>query len=339
MLQRPTPLERLGWRQIPTYVKWDDRLSEVAGCSKWRLLDAVLPLVEAEGADTVVCLARAGSSLVAATAYACHQAGYACHALVHRQLDSAGARRAMMLGLQYGCRYHAAPAGVSVRSSSPWVGEFLAALRERGARPFLLPFGGTHVLAPRGYIDAGLELASQAARLDPQPQRVYVAAATGRLALGLAFGLAVADSPLQVVAVGVSPDLPASAAGFEPLLKEALAAWPGIAPTTASVLGRLHPLDTCQSAGYGEDSLAARQASALFEQYHGVSLDQTYAGRAFAALLDDPCPALFWCSGGTWNHSAIHPDPDFTEFLLPRVTPGAAEDKPVNRPEYDADTC
>ncbi|MDK2125422.1 pyridoxal-phosphate dependent enzyme [Parachitinimonas caeni] len=314
-----TPIERLAWRQTPTFIKWDDRLSAGAGCSKWRLLDVVLPLMAEAGADTLVCLASAGSSLVAASAYACHQAAYSCHALVRRQVASAGARQAMNLGMTYGCHYHAAPDGVSLRSSSPWVLRFVDDLRAQGARPFLLPFGGTHPLAPRAYIAAGLELASQVRQLEPKPKRVYVAAATGRLALGLAFGLALAKSPLQVVAVGVSADTPASAEAFETLLDEAFAAWTGDAPAVTAVLERLHVVNSSTSAAYGEASDAAQHASALFVQHHNVALDQTYAGRAFAALLADPEPALFWCSGGTWQTPFTRPERDFADFLLPAM--------------------
>jgi D-cysteine desulfhydrase len=148
------------------------------------------------------------------------------------------------------------------------------------SRTIALPPGGSGGLGDIGSAHAGLELAARVAQGGlPRPAAVFCAAGTGGTAAGLAVGMGAGGLDAPVHAVRVTP-LPL---GSGPLLRRRvrrLAARLDVA-SPAPVIARAG----FHAPGYGRASPAVEKARVLATE-DGVSLDVTYAGKAFAALIE-----------------------------------------------------
>lgn len=330
---QPRPLELLESAEFAAYVKRDDLLDPAVGCSKLRLIPALERSIAREGCDSLLCLGPAGSSLIAAAAWACRRWGIPCHALVQSQVDTPGARAAIANGLAQGCRYTPLAPGGSLRTATEHPQRMLAELRAEGLSPRVLPFGGAEAGLAVGYIQAGRELMGDLEALPrgrSAPSTVYVASATGRLACGIAIGIATVvpdrDRHLTLVPVGVSPAAPCTSAAFAAIVGEMLAACSDAGetrlPDVDEVLTMLHPADGLFGRDYGEPIAECSTGSEIFERASGFALDDTYAGRAFAVLLarEQPggAPPVFWLSGRPRTPASSFDETEFTRLLRPR---------------------
>lgn len=329
----PSPLELLESGEFAAYVKRDDLLDPAVGCSKLRLIPALERSIAREGRDSLLCLGPAGSSLIAVAAWACRRWGIPCHALVQSQVDTPGARAAIANGLAQGCRYTPLAPGGSLRTATEHPQRMLAALRAEGLSPRVLPFGGAEAGLAVGYVQAGRELMGDLEALPPgrsAPSTVYVTSATGRLACGIAIGIATVGPDchrrLTVVPVGVSPASPSTSAAFVAIVGEILAACSDAGETRLpdfdEVLAMLHPADGLFGRDYGEPVAEGTTGSEIFERASGFALDDTYAGRTFAVLLAREkaggAPPVFWLSGRPRMPVSSFDETEFTRLLRPR---------------------
>jgi D-cysteine desulfhydrase len=329
----PSPLELLQSAEFAAYVKRDDLLDPAVGCSKLRLIPALERSIAIGGCDSLLCLGPAGSSLIAAAAWACKLWGIPCYALVQSQVDTPGARAAIANGLAQGCRYTPLPPGGSLRAATEHPQHMLAGLRARGLSPRVVPFGGAEASLAVGYVQAGRELMGDLEALPrgrSAPATVYVTSATGRLACGIAIGIATAVPDrcrhLTVVPVGVSPAAPCTSAAFAEIVGEMLAACSDVGesrlPEIDEILAMLHPADGLFGRDYGEPVAEGSAGSAIFERASGFALDDTYAARAFAVLLareqSSGAPPVFWLSGRPRTPASLFDETEFTRLLRPR---------------------
>jgi D-cysteine desulfhydrase len=146
--------------------------------------------------------------------------------------------------------------------------EVCAQLRERGARPYVIPFGGSSALAARGYVESGDQIRMQL----PDVEHVVVALGSGGTMAGLIGALG------EDRVLGVDCGAVAEPADVVAALSSELT---GRDVTTASLRIRLDQV----GPGYGvlhEPVMEAMNATARAE---GVVLDPTYSGRAMAGLM------------------------------------------------------
>jgi len=169
------------------------------------------------------------------------------------------------------------------------------ALRAR-KRTLWIPAGGAAPVALLGHVNAALELAAQISTgAIERPRSVIVPFGTGGTAAGLILGFRIAELDLKVVAVRVVPRIVARKGRLIALARSA-------ARLIESYSGRR--LQAVRSddveiehgffAGrYGRPLPRVSDESALIDA--GVSLDDTYSRKAFAAALSRPeRPALLW---------------------------------------------
>src|SRR5262249_28932121 len=89
---------------------------------------------------------------------------------------------------------------LAVRSTAPAMQTRRHRLESRGARPFVIPFGGSGVLSALAHIHAAFELAEQLAHAGLRPpDSIYVAAASFSTAAGLLAGIELAGLPSHLV--------------------------------------------------------------------------------------------------------------------------------------------
>lgn len=287
----PTPVERhdalareLGIGEL--WVKRDDLSGEVYGGNKVRKLEVLLADALRAGAREVVTFGGAGSNHALATAIYGQRLGLRVDLFLTPQPVSGHVRRNLLLDHAFGAHlHHAEDAAMAMAGAAEYVAQ---RTKDTGVAPYVIPYGGTNALAVTGMIDAGLELVMQVLHGElPMPGAVYVAAGSLGTAAGIAIGLAVGESGAEVRAVRVTSAEVASRALLDALIEEAgdlafamdtsCACVSGIAP-------KVRLIDDFYGIGYGTPMPEAEAAVEL-ARAHGLILDGTYTGRAFAALV------------------------------------------------------
>jgi len=323
------------------WMKRDDLTSGAYGGNKVRKLEFLLGAALAQDRRAVITFGAYGSNHALATAVHSRAVGLEPHVVLSPQAVTPYARATLLA--------HAA-LGTRLRVAAGWDGsrEAVRARRtleaENGMEPLVIPMGGTDPLGVAGYVNAAFELVGQVVdadirecersapledRLEP-PDIVYVAAGTLGTAIGLAIGFAVVDPGIRVVAVRVTPDQVANesiARGLTgravALLRSLDAGFPDLDYDDLNLELRHDWFEP----GYGVVTAEARDAVGTGKRA-GVSLETTYTGKAFAAMLDDAgdgrltdARVMFW---NTYNSA-------------PMPAPGRADTLPLPLQEYLAE--
>ncbi len=280
------------------YVKHDGVCATSYAGNKVRKLEFLLAEAQLKGANHIVTLGAAGSNHAVATSTYAKKIGMRCTVCMTHQPPSPSAlknlRRHVALGteLHVYSHYFEAVAHATALTSK--------------AHTTLLPLGGSTPLASLGYICAAQELAQQIEDgLLPCPKRIYVACGTMGTAVGLTLGIALLNLPVQVVAVRVTERAVASQDRFARLYAKSVdtltpkISRPGLDPTLRP--DQMLFVDDFFGNAYAEptpEALNAIEVAALTN----LTLDGTYTGKAFAAMLahlaagEFEGPALFWCT-------------------------------------------
>lgn len=274
----------LGLRADDLWVKRDDLAGAGGGGNKVRKLEYSVAEAIAAGADTLVTSGAPQSNHARLTAAAGAMTGLDVVLVLAGEpgLSHSGN---VTLNALFGARVHWAGSTPLAEAADHVVGE----LRREGARPYLIPFGGSSPSAVRGYVDAGKELLSQL----PQAATSVVAVGSGGTMAGLVAALG-ADRVL-----GVHVGAIASPAETVARLASA-AAGETIAPA------RIRIRDDQVGAGYATLTDATAAALELAARTEGLVLDPVYTGRALAGLaaavksgaIEPGTPTVFWHTGG-----------------------------------------
>ncbi|MEU0005230.1 D-cysteine desulfhydrase family protein [Streptomyces sp. NPDC006314] len=268
----PTPVEpaprlaaALGLGPEDLWIKRDDLTGLGGGGNKIRKLEWSVGAALAEGAGTLVTTGAPQSNHARLTAAAGARLGLDV-VLVLR--GSPGVSRSGNLALDglFGARL--AWAGeVDQAGLDAAAAEVCATLRAAGARPTLIPFGGSSTLGARGYVRCGEELREQV----PDLRTAVVALGSGGTMAGLVAALGTGS--VLGVDVGALADPAAAVARFAaPLTAEKLTA-EGLRVRRDQV-GR----------GYAALTGPVAEALRLAARTEGLVLDPTYTGRALAGL-------------------------------------------------------
>lgn len=322
----PTPVERhdelareLGIGGL--WVKRDDLSGEVYGGNKVRKLEVLLADALRAGAHEVVTFGGAGSNHALATAIYGQRLGFRVDLFLTPQPGSAHVRRNLLLDHAFGAHmHHAEDATSAMADAATHVAE---RTKESGIAPYVIPYGGTNALAVTGLVDAGLELVMQAVQGElPMPEVVYVAAGSLGTAAGIAIGLAAGECAAEVRAVRVTSADVASQQVLDALIEDArdlICAMDTSCACALEITPRVRLIDDAYGAGYGTPMPEAEAAVEL-ARAHGLTLDGTYTGRAFASLVAAAATgALADKHVVFWDTFDSH---DFTD-LLADATPAA----------------
>lgn len=287
----PTPVEplprlaaALGLGPAGLLVKRDDLVGLGGGGNKVRKLEWTVAEAVAAGADTLVTTGAPQSNHARLTAAAAARLGLRAVLVLPGEPPATPSGNLIldaMFGAELvftGSQDRTALAGAAERECER--------LRSAGARPALLPFGGSSVSAARGYVRCGEELLAQV----PGLGTAVVALASGATMAGLVASLGAGRT--LGVDVGAVDD-PRTAV-------ESFAA--GLGPRDGDLR-----IDHDQvGAGYGTLNPAVEEAMTLAARLEGLILEPTYTGRAMAGLiaaarrgdLAADGPAVFVHTGG-----------------------------------------
>lgn len=299
ILTMPTPLVCLNGfsRAIggPTFwMKRDDLTPLAFGGNKLRKLEFHVAAALQAGATHLVTLGAEQSNHACQTAAAARSAGLK-PVLLLRGAPSAKKRGNLFLDHVFG-----ADIRLNQDPLPNWGEVVCQELRAAGARPFLIPYGGSNALGALGYLQAGLELAAQIR--DLRFDEMLVTSSSGGTQAGLV--LARRNAGLDVPLLGISVDLDALelAALVADLAKSAIERF-DLAPFEA---GDIAVEDGYRGGGYAILDAATRDAIHLLARTEGLITDPVYTGKMVAAAIDlakrgrwsSKSNVLLWHTGG-----------------------------------------
>ncbi len=289
LCQAPTPLEllprltkALGGPQI--WMKRDDLTGMGLGGNKVRKLEFLVGDALAKGADHLVTQGAVQSNHVRQTAAVAAKLGLACTAVLEHRIetnDSAYLNSGnVLLDRLLGCRIEYRPGGADMQAAIEEVG---ARLTSEGARPYLIPGGGSNAVGALGYAAVALELVTQANEQGLRIDRLVHATGSAGTQAGLVAGLHALSSPIRVLGIGVRQPKGTQEANVL-RLAQATAAHMGVErPITADAVEA-----NCDyvGAGYGLPTPGMAEAVQMVARLEGVFLDPVYSGRGMAGLID-----------------------------------------------------
>ena len=265
------------------YVKRDDCTGLATGGNKTRKLDFLMGDALAQGADIIVTQGAVQSNHVRQTAAAAAKLGLACAILLERRVPDVGVDYEttgnVLLDRLYGASIEFRPPGLDMNAEA----EAMAVrLRDGGAKPYVIPGGGSNRVGALGYVSAGLELIGQANDRDLPIDTVVLATGSAGTQAGLLVGLEGSNSGIDILGISVRQPK----AKQEELVHK-------LANETADYLGvkggisreRVVANSDYVGPGYGQLTPAAVDAIKLTAQHEGILLDPVYSGKGMAGLI------------------------------------------------------
>ena len=284
----PTPVRQdtitIDSTEYPLSIKLDNLTGEIYGGNKIRKLEYIFPRATAKQRGRIATFGAASSNHALATALYAREAGFECTCFLAHQTKTLLTAKTLNKHIQnqteivrYGGAYR----------------NRIATLRENlwGRNAFVIPMGGSSWLGTIGFVAAGLELARQIDNGEiPEPDRIYVATGTMGTVAGIAIGLTLAGLSTEVHAVRVSDVSITNEAAMRRLVAKTVA--------MMHLLDESVSLDVAQETnivlrnsyfgpGYAHSTPATDNAIFIAREQLQLSLEPTYTGKAFAALLAD----------------------------------------------------
>jgi D-cysteine desulfhydrase family pyridoxal phosphate-dependent enzyme len=309
----PTPIEKLerlsrhlGGPEI--WVKRDDQSGLATGGNKARKLEFLFADALAQKCDHVVTLGGPQSNHVRQTAAAAAHLGLGC-SLVLRGNPPAQRLGNVLLDELLGAKIHWSGA----RTRDEVAAEVMPALRAAGARPYLIPVGGSNALGSLGYAVAMEEAIDQLVAQKLTIDIMVVASSSAGTQAGLVLGAAVRKFPGRVL--GISID--SSGAELKARVTELALEAARIADVAPEIASKLAPTVLVNAdylgGGYSVVGDLERDAIRTVARMQGLLLDPVYTGRAMGGLMDlirrgvfsKNERVLFWHTGGTAALSAF----------------------------------
>lgn len=284
----PTPLERLDNLSkalgVDLWIKRDDCTGLSTGGNKARKLEFLIAEALERGADIVVTHGATQSNHARQTAAAAARAALDCHILLE---DRTGMTEHeyrwggnVLLDVLHGATIETRPSGLDMNAELEGIA---ARLRASGRKPYLIPGGGSNPTGALGYVNAAMELVSEANAAGLRIDHVVHATGSAGTQAGMVTGLAGMHSGIRLLGIGVRAPREVQERNVYHL-----------ACATAAKLGmdglvrEEHVEANCDyvGAGYGIPGPDTLDAIRLAARTEGILLDPVYSGKAMAGLVD-----------------------------------------------------
>jgi L-cysteate sulfo-lyase len=285
----PTPLEflprlskHLGGPNI--YVKRDDCTGLGGGGNKTRKLEFLMAQARERNADTIVTQGAVQSNHARQTAAAAARLGMGCELLFENRIDDADDQYLnsgnVFLDRIFDARCHHFPGGTDMNQAMV---SHADALARGGARPYIIPGGGSNPVGALGYVNCALELIHQANLQQLHIDRVIHATGSAGTQAGMVTGLRATYSGIPVLGIGVN-----AAQAIQEQKVFDLAVETAEFVGAAGCVGREDVMANCDyvGAGYGLPTEGMREAVLLLARLEGLLFDPVYSGKALAGMID-----------------------------------------------------
>lgn len=300
----PTPLSllrrttaRCGGPQI--WIKRDDCTGLATGGNKTRKLEFLLGDALAQGCDTLISQGALQSNHARQVAAAGAAAGLKVHLVLSDAVPGRTAdyqrvgniQLCRLLGAQVQCIAGDADANAVCAALADQ-------LRSQGARPYVIPMGGSNGMGALGYAVAFAEIAQQMQAEDAPMDAVVLASGSGGTQAGLMLGawLQGWNGVVHGVSVGPTQEV------LQTRVAQALAEAAQHLQLPLDAGWRDAPLHTdmdCKGPHYGVPDAQTVAALEWAAREEGLLLDPVYSAKGFAGLLQA-------CAPGGVLHSARH---------------------------------
>ncbi|MEM8500359.1 MAG: D-cysteine desulfhydrase family protein, partial [Pseudomonadota bacterium] len=205
----PTPLEpmprlsaELGGPNL--WIKRDDCTGLSSGGNKTRKLEFLMGDAQRQGADTIISQGATQSNHARQTCAAAARLGYECHILLEDRTgytEEAYVHNAnVLLDQLHGASISERPANTDMNAAME---DLAQQLRDDGKKPYIIPGGGSNEIGALGYVNAAIELTTQANDCSLKIDHLVHATGSSGTQAGLVLGMEGINSGIPVYGVGV----------------------------------------------------------------------------------------------------------------------------------------
>ena len=285
----PTPLEHmpnlsrhLGGPEI--WIKRDDCTGMSTGGNKTRKLEFLMAEARDQGADIVLTQGATQSNHARQTAAFAARMGLACHILLEDRTGKTDldytTNGNVLLDWLHGASIEHRPANPDMNGEMMKVAERMKA---EGRKPYAIPGGGSNPTGALGYVNAAIELVTQANDMGLRIDHVVHATGSAGTQAGLVAGLCGINSGVPLLGIGVRAPKDRQE---ENVYK--LAALTAEKCGCPGAVKREDVVANCDYVGKGygfpgPDTLAAIE---LLARTEAILLDPVYSGKGMAGLID-----------------------------------------------------
>ncbi len=266
------------------WVKRDDCTGLAGGGNKVRKLEFLMADALGRGADTIITQGATQSNHVRQTAAIAAKLGLSCHALLEDRTGSDDIdynhNGNVLLDQLLGCRLAKVRGGADMNAA---MDELAGKLREERKKPYIIPGGGSNPVGDLGYVNAALELLTQANAIGLRIDHVVHATGSAGTQAGLLTGLCASNSGIPVLGIGVrAPRATQESNVF------ALAQRTAEHLDLNGVIKREDVVANCDYVGdgYGMATDGMIEAVEMLARTEGILLDPVYTGKGMAGFID-----------------------------------------------------
>lgn len=285
----PTPLERLdnltrALNGPEIWIKRDDCTGLSSGGNKTRKLEFLMAEAGDQGADMVLTQGATQSNHARQTAAAAAKLGMDCHILLEDRTAKTETEYTdsgnVFLDFLHGATVERWPSHPDMNGEMEKVANKFRAL---GRKAYAIPGGGSNATGALGYVNAAIELVTQANDMGLRIDHLVHATGSAGTQAGLAVGLVGISSGVPLLGIGVRAPKEKQE---ENVFKLAVATAEKIG--CAHLMKREHIVANTDyvGKGYGFPAPGTIEAINMAARLDGILLDPVYSGKGMAGLID-----------------------------------------------------
>ena len=236
------------------------------------------------GADCVITQGATQSNHARQTAAAAARLGLGCHILLEDRTGSKDPQYNyngnVLLDRLLGATVAMRPGGADMAAEMEALAE---GLRAKGAKPYVIPGGGSNPVGALGYVNCAAELVEQAAGMDLHIDALVHATGSSGTQAGLVAGLTALESDIHLLGIGVRAPQEKQEAMVHDLAGRTLDhLGMGLSVPRESVRANCDYV----GPGYGMPTDGMRNAVKTLAQTEGLLFDPVYSGKGLDGLID-----------------------------------------------------
>jgi len=286
-----TPIEelsnlkkRLGQNSPTLFIKRDDQLGLALGGNKTRKLEYLMADALAQGCDSIITTGAVQSNHCRLTLSAARKEGLACHLLVEERVPNSYNEEAS--GNNF--LFHLMQAdSITVKQKGCVITDELQSiadsLRKNGAKPYIIPGGGSNVVGTMGYVNGAFEIMTQLTQPHISITDIICTSGSSGTQAGLLAGLAIKNADIPVIGISINRKKDEQSALIHRLTNDTLEF---LEAHQRCDIEDIVVKDAYIGDGYSLPTEAMVNAVSLLAKTEGIILDPSYTGKAFAGMLD-----------------------------------------------------
>jgi L-cysteate sulfo-lyase len=266
------------------WIKRDDCTGLGGGGNKTRKLEFLMADAVERGCDTVITQGAVQSNHARQTAAIAAKLNMQCHILLENRTGSSQwdymNNGNVLLDKLFGATVSTRPGGTDMAAEME---AFAEQLRSDGRKPYIIPGGGSNPVGALGYVNAALELLTQANDRGLRIDLLVHATGSAGTQAGLVTGMVGARAGIPVLGIGVRAPREAQETAVYNLACRT-ADHMGL----GDVIAREDVVANCDyvGEGYGLPTESMVDAVNLLARTEAILLDPVYSGKGMAGLID-----------------------------------------------------